>query len=111
MRRFALPPDNLNPKETPEVIALGGAFLQEAMNLPKYRKRGASTSLTPGFCGRLSDQPIARAGQQRIWRGRKQGQTRSVYQAGIITVGHISFELLWVPHSRALLNFGDASDG
>jgi hypothetical protein len=32
--RLALPLGNLNPKETPEVIAFGGAFLQQAVDSP-----------------------------------------------------------------------------
>jgi hypothetical protein len=31
-RRLTLSLGNLDPKETPEVIALGGAFLQQAVN-------------------------------------------------------------------------------
>ena len=33
-RRLALPLGDLDPKETPEVIALGGALLQQAVNSP-----------------------------------------------------------------------------
>jgi hypothetical protein len=46
-RRLALALGNLDPKETPEVVAFGGAFLQQAVNSPKNRKRGAPMSLTP----------------------------------------------------------------
>jgi hypothetical protein len=52
-RRLALSLGNLDPKKTPEVIALGGAFLQQAVNSPKNRKRRTAMSLPPRPSRRL----------------------------------------------------------
>jgi hypothetical protein len=47
-RRLAVTQDNFDPKKTPEVMALGSALLQQAVNSPEDGKWwGAPMSLTP----------------------------------------------------------------
>jgi hypothetical protein len=66
-RRFALALGNLDPKETPEVVAFGGAFLQQAVNAPEDRKRRAAMPLTPRPCCGLGYIILAGASQQSAW--------------------------------------------
>jgi len=52
-RRLALALGNFDPKETPEVIALGGALLQQSVNSPEDRERSTAMSLPPRPSGRF----------------------------------------------------------
>jgi hypothetical protein len=47
VRRFAFTSSNLNPKLTPNVVALGSTRLQLEADLPEDRQRRAAVSLTP----------------------------------------------------------------
>src|SRR6516165_5047362 len=70
-RRLALPLGNLDPKETPEVIALGCAFLQQTVDAPVDGHWRAAVP-SPRTCCRFRHGQLG--GQERAWCAWKERQ-------------------------------------